>query len=268
MNEDTSFPEFLLGNKVKKFNAVKFLNILREQFNIEQLKKYSNDIVGFVPSHPSPSEAVYIPLGEAIDILETHGGYINGWEYVASGEFFFDFDFIQDSFLPKLGTGGRMLDSVMKWVFISKGPSTGSEWHIDPIGSCAWMIQVYGTKEWFFDIGGEIFSVTLNPGDLLYVPSGIRHRVENKGSEFNLAVSHNWIEAGSQSENNMWGLVGKVFQEVFKGEDKSKESILAHIEEHYDNIMFGLIMVLLHMPQDEVSKWVPKNILCYLEKIS
>jgi hypothetical protein len=259
------YPDLIRGDALKIFNGKK---ISFENFadKLTIIRRTCQDIVGFVPCAEHKG-AVYLPLFQAMDELDRSGGYINGWEYAAGegGQSLFEESVsVAESLLPKLGPGGRMLDSVMKWVFISKGPSMGSEWHVDPIGSCAWMLQIYGTKEWFVETGeGEIVSGSLYPGNLLVLPSGLRHRVENKGTEFNLALSHNWVEPGGESEKNMWNLVEELLVN-FPSPDG--ESFLERIENECDNILFGLMMVLVHLSPTELQNLVPTEISAHFKK--
>jgi len=81
-----------------------------------------------------------------------------------------------------------------------KGSSTGI--HSDVLNTFSWSYNVIGTKRWTFyhmdDIhgsGSESLVVDQCQGEMLYVPSGWRHSVENL--EEAISVNHNWTMTGS-----------------------------------------------------------------------
>jgi hypothetical protein len=150
---------------------------------VQEAIKTSEDFVGFVSSKDGECREVRI-----CDISNTPG-YINGWEYMGGdcakkfSPFLSDLESIisPTSFLKQIdGQGSHQLDIVMKWLFISIGSGSKSDWHIDPIGSAAWMIQLVGEKIWYTRDRDEVVSVgRIKPGELILIPPGLEHRVEN-----------------------------------------------------------------------------------------
>jgi hypothetical protein len=81
-----------------------------------------------------------------------------------------------------------------------KGTATGI--HSDVLNSFSWSYNVIGTKRWTFyhmdDIHGSgrnALVVDQCQGEMMYVPSGWRHSVENL--EEAISVNHNWMMVGS-----------------------------------------------------------------------
>ena len=233
--------------------------------SLESLRAISSDdIVGFVPA--GESEAVEMSLTAAIEKLATTGGYINGWEYVAGdngsdlSSLTAGIDGIVNEFslLPKLGMHGQRLDSVMKWIFVSNGPSTGSAWHADPIGTNAWMVVLHGTKEWSVRTtpsAGDELTGYLSSGELIIIPSGMEHKVDNIGDGLTVAVSHNWVSVDGGSEANMYhtlvdGLC--LLRDFITGHPVSGKPLDFYLEafqaqSKVDNILFGLMMLFIHL---------------------
>jgi hypothetical protein len=241
---------------------------------LRQLPLDDQEIVGLVL--PDGSE-VPVPLSQAIDQLEGDGGYINGWEY---------WGFARDnslvcreleeqvslnSFIPLLGTGGRMLDSVMRWIFISnKMGTSGSSWHIDPIGSEAFMVMICGSKRWFIEgRQGERFQSTIKEGDLLVVPAGMAHKVENIGAGLNVAVSHNWVTKGTGSEALMWDSFRAVISKIhFTDPDITVLEQIEKLNEEgeIDNLQMGLVMVVFQS-WPGIRALVPQDLHGILDRI-
>lgn len=220
-----------------------------------------DDCVGYVSLDGSVTG---MSLSSAVAQLANVGGYINGWEYAAGdvSSRVINTDAIDSiltplSFLPScLGPGGVALDLVMRWVFISRGPSMGSDWHVDPIGSAAWMLQVTGNKQWDFRFCDQEQTIELRSGELILVPPGWEHRVRNLGQELNVAVSHNWVPISDQGK--MWMEVARALNHL-----KSSTNILTALEymqekELIDNLLMGLLMVLCR--SDPALAVVPKDL--------
>jgi hypothetical protein len=227
---------------------------------IEGLERLGcEDMVGVVDA--ADRSVSGIPFTEAIKQLKTKGGYINGWEYFHSSTGLglpdLDSAVSQDSFLLKLWKGGRMLDSVMRWIFISNNfENAGSDWHVDPIGSAAFMLMIAGEKKWFFADGK--FETILRETEFLLVPSGMNHRIENIGSGLNVAVSHNWVP--NRSCDRMWTEVRIALALV----SNHSGDLFARIEDlnsqgFIDNLLMGLLMVLLQSWED-VEAFVPSDV--------
>jgi mannose-6-phosphate isomerase-like protein (cupin superfamily) len=211
--------------------------------SIDALKSiHCQDMVGYV----APGGAAEgLPFHEAIDKIDHSGGYINGWEYAAGtagltiNTACIDRIVNGNSFaVSRLGLGGRMLDSVMKWIFISRGPQTGSEWHVDPIGSAAWMVCVTGSKLWTVRSDVERSGV-VHPGELILVPPGIAHRVENIGESLNVAVTHNWIP--SNKLDCMWNCLAGIDTNLAEG----------------DHLVMGLVIALSQLPKNDQCSVIP-----------
>jgi len=106
-----------------------------------------------------------------------------------------------------------------------KGTSTGI--HSDVLNSFSWSYNVIGTKRWTFyhmdDVHGSgknALVVDQCQGEMMYVPSGWRHSVENL--EEAISVNHNWMMVGSldcvfdcvvdeikavEEEMDAWGII-------------------------------------------------------------
>lgn len=81
-----------------------------------------------------------------------------------------------------------------------KGSKTGI--HSDVLNSFSWSYNVVGKKRWTFyhpdDLSGSTkgaMVVIQDKGEMMYVPSGWRHSVENL--EETISVNHNWMMAGA-----------------------------------------------------------------------
>ena len=208
----------------------------------------TDELVGVVD--PRNTSTIHsLAFEDAIAQLNAGGGYINGWEYFHSpvGSVLSEFDALidKDSLITKLGPGGRMLDSVMRWIFISNNfENAGSDWHVDPVGSAAFMLMVVGSKRWFLADGK--YETVLCPGNLLLVPPGMNHRIENVGSGLNVAISHNWVPLGFC--DRMWAEVDRALSLFHsQGPYDDISSIIEQLSEEgkIDNLLMGLLMVLL-----------------------
>jgi hypothetical protein len=227
----------------------------------------SDDIVGFVAS--GECTAVGVPFNEAVDRLRGSGGYITGWEYVAGGgiiaPLFPDLEAAVSnrSWLGQLYPMAAELESVMKWMFISCGGRAASEWHTDPIGSCAWMVMLVGEKKWTVRMDDGMWEEILRPGDLLLLPSGLEHKVENLGDGLNVAVSHNWIDR--ESLGSLWEVLEEGLSDVARYLSvESIENFFDRMESFreghgMDNLLFGLIMVLVCCPEARLSDVISRD---------
>ena len=216
----------------------------------------STDTVGFARG----SKVDEIGLIDALKQLQNGSdGYINGWEYMAGDvgsitlgslvssieEIFFCENFLTSLNIPS----ASLLDSVMKWIFISQGPGSFSDWHTDPIGSAAWMLMVHGEKLWFVEDKQGI----IRPGDLIVIPPGIEHRVENIGDQYNVAISHNWVP--KSNSNLMWIELVNGLEKLDSFISSSSRTLSEfHETESVDNLLFGLMMVILHAHPKEREK--------------
>ena len=139
-----------------------------------------------------------------------------------------------------------MLDSVMRWIFISNGfENAGSDWHVDPIGSAAFMLMIAGKKRWF--LADNQFTTILGPGDFLIVPPGMSHKIENIGSELNVAISHNWVP--SSGAPLMWAEVERAISLIPQGCDVLETIERLNNEGKIDNLLMGLLMVIFESPE-------------------
>lgn len=261
----------------KKFGIFKFSekwSIIRNMVSLWSLASlHSEDSVGLLPA--GEYEALEMALPEALQHLKATGGYINGWEYMAGdcGAILEDISApIEDmvkphSLLSTFGPPGQMLDAVMKWIFVSNGPSASSSWHLDPIGSCAWMLQIHGSKKWQIEINDKTLECVIEEGDFLILPSGLLHRVKNRGDGFNLAVSHNWVSSGGSSETNMWLCLDEAVSALVQrvktyAEPVSQETVYDSLgylrsECEIDNLVFGLVMMVIHMSSTDRVRRIP-----------
>lgn len=235
----------------------------------------SGDHVGFVPV--DLGGPVQMTFTEAMLHLYLSGGYINGWEYFAGDceELHSVADPVaallqRNSLLTKLGYSGHMLDSVMRWIFVSKGPNAGSPWHVDPIGSAAWMLQITGEKTWYFRTSDTKMQGRLSPGDLLLIPSEMEHRVINIGEDINVAISHNWVKCNSLGEAAMWNKLLEAldrFEEFAKVNNYDVDEISVHnVLEKFqnacivDNLLFGLLMSVVFADTRQIRYAFGSNI--------
>jgi hypothetical protein len=264
----------------KNFGIFKFSDkwsIIQNIVSLWSLASFhSEDSVGFLPA--GEDVALEMALPEAFQKLKATGGYINGWEYLAGdcGAIFEDISApIEDmvkphSLLSNFGPPGRMLDSVMKWIFVSNGSSPSSSWHLDPIGSCAWMLQIHGSKKWQIELNDRTLECFIEEGDFLILPSGLRHRVKNRGDGFNFAVSHNWVSIGGSSETNMWlclheavsALVQRVKTHAMPVSQVTVYDSLEYLrsECEIDNLVFGLVMMFIHMSSSDCARRIPPRL--------
>ena len=81
-----------------------------------------------------------------------------------------------------------------------KGSTTGI--HSDVLNSFSWSYNVVGRKKWTFyhpndEVGSSEGAIVViqYTGEMMFVPSGWRHSVENL--EETISVNHNWIMAGA-----------------------------------------------------------------------
>ena len=232
---------------------------LRESLRLDNLLEKTRNIsdsIGFVVERRSVEE---VSISTALSTLVSGAdGYINGWEYMASDCCVLpqslgldEYIFSRNNFLKILDLpSANLLDTVMRWIFISRGSGSYSGWHKDPIGSAAWMLMIEGSKIWSFPNNSQI---KISVGDLIVIPPGIEHKVTNIGDSVNVAISHNWIPI--QDTTLMW-------KELFRGLSELKKFHIAKIDsedstnilnqfhetnDSVDNLLFGLIMVFLHM---------------------
>jgi len=109
-----------------------------------------------------------------------------------------------------------------QWIFVGDR-GTGSESHIDPIGTSAWLYLLEGEKQWDFEIEEgnleeeelvwdrkseeppwkklrakekKVYRVTQKAHEMIYVPSQSRHCVLNTGDR-NIAITHNYVDGGN-----------------------------------------------------------------------
>jgi histone arginine demethylase JMJD6 len=102
-----------------------------------------------------------------------------------------------ESWLDELPTPVR---PELCWLFV--GPThSGSQRHIDVLGSSAWNAVFAGTKQWTFIVetdaeGGERQArCEQQPGDLIYTPPCMEHAVSNVG--LTVAITGNFVNASN-----------------------------------------------------------------------
>uniref|UniRef100_A0A7S3PVE1 JmjC domain-containing protein n=1 Tax=Chaetoceros debilis TaxID=122233 RepID=A0A7S3PVE1_9STRA len=84
-----------------------------------------------------------------------------------------------------------------------KGSRTGV--HSDVLNSFSWSMNIIGRKKWTFyrnksdsninKISREYIELIQNEGEMMYVPSGWTHKVENM--EETISINHNWVMIGT-----------------------------------------------------------------------
>jgi hypothetical protein len=168
----------------------------------------SSDIVPLSHGRAYDSDSVYVNLAEGIkeilDCDDAQERYITGWEYEAGdcGDLLSKYGLSVDCWEGGcvLGTsvipGLRQVSELMKWFFIGSS-STSSGQHVDPLHSNGWMFLFSGSKTWRIsqscnDGDCAHYEGTLYPGQLIFVPGGCLHEVQN-GSGVSVAVTHNWV---------------------------------------------------------------------------
>lgn len=129
--------------------------------------------------------------------------------------------FYDEDFLPKQMNSyfAKGVAQLTQWIFVGDR-GTGSESHIDPIGTSAWLYLLEGEKQWDFEIEEDnelpdrneepplkklllakekkIYRVTQKAHEMIYVPSQSRHCVFNSG-ERNIAITHNYVDGSNFS---------------------------------------------------------------------
>ena len=191
------------------------------------LKKGCKDSVEWARLEPSQETSV-TDFIESIERGESNGRYLFDWSLPI---FFPELDeefnlpaYFKDDYLKRTSAEALYRKS---WpsLFIS-GKGTVSELHVDAFGSNFWMYLFCGRKRWTFfnstdvaklkpkyhdsldpvfeaDLSNDsmledyehkltVSQVTLEPGELLFVPHGSPHRVENL--EDSVAVSGNFVD--------------------------------------------------------------------------
>jgi Cupin superfamily protein len=100
--------------------------------------------------------------------------------------------------------------SFAEWISLYAGPAgTSTPWHQDIFSTHTWLAQLRGEKLWrlsapdldplkSFPDDSSIYEVTLNAGDLIYLPPDWWHEVQNQTST--LAISGNFCSF-AQAEN-------------------------------------------------------------------
>ncbi len=238
---------------------------------LESIK--SEDMVGVNLSNHS-NESIGLPFQEAIRRIRLEGGYITGWEYQAGDQGLrfskttYELDNLinRRSWLRQLAMSGVPmtldLDLVMKWVFISYGRGLDSTWHVDPLGSCAWMLMLVGEKKWTVKRrDGTTWEHILVPGQLLVLPAGLQHKVVNIGGGLNVAISHNWVDTNDQS--HLWEVLNAGICKLVQFADSNSGLDFYDLLELFreqcivDNLLFGLIMIILHTRDDFLDLMLP-----------
>jgi len=130
---------------------------------------------------------------------------------------FYDEDFLLTQMNPYFAKGVVQLT---QWIFVGDR-DTGSESHIDPIGTNAWLYLLEGEKQWDFEIEEDeeetpivcdrneepslqklrakekkIYRVTQKAHEMIFVPSQSRHCVLNTGKR-NVAITHNYVDSSN-----------------------------------------------------------------------
>lgn len=189
------------------------------------IKEYGNDIVPVSNSETGLAERIM--LRDFISSLEHSKNYLKDWHFYVSHPdrllystpFLFQNDWINAFWAEKSGEER----SDYKFVYLGP-PGSSTPFHCDVFGSFSWSVNITGYKMWRLlspehskkcyhyhikyqhleDIDsfdereypfakealGHLIQVYQKPGDVLFVPSGWHHQVDNL--ELTLSINHNW----------------------------------------------------------------------------
>jgi histone arginine demethylase JMJD6 len=127
-----------------------------------------------------------------------------------------------------------------RW-FITGPPRSGSNLHVDPLGTSAWNALITGKKEWIIFYPGapvrestksgaawfrdeypklkhlQHYRFVQKPGEILYIPSGWWHIAINR--EATMAVTQNFFESKyiSKAKNLILGERPDIHNKIFLG---------------------------------------------------
>jgi hypothetical protein len=169
-----------------------------------------------------------VPLSRYIDYVQNPGEYdAKGTPYLRDWNFLSDHpemaaDFTEPFFANDwLLLIDRRIRPDLRWVYAGPNASK-SPLHIDTIGTHAWLAQLIGKKRWklfspsdvpesYLQKGADAFrpdrarfprlttaacwEATLEPGEIIFVPYGWRHQIENDGPS--LALTGNYVDASN-----------------------------------------------------------------------
>ena len=76
-------------------------------------------------------------------------------------------------------------------------PGSRTDWHSDVLNSFSWSYNVFGCKEWTFQVpqSNLHFKIVQNAGECIFVPATWKHEVVNL--EETLSINRNWLTASN-----------------------------------------------------------------------
>eukprot|EP00977_Amphora_coffeiformis_P020797 scaffold8526_cov153-Amphora_coffeaeformis.AAC.2 len=82
--------------------------------------------------------------------------------------------------------------------FVYWGPAgSRTDWHSDVLNSFSWSYNVFGCKEWTFQVpqSNRYFKIVQKTGECIFVPATWKHQVVNL--EETLSINRNWLTASN-----------------------------------------------------------------------
>ena len=95
----------------------------------------------------------------------------------------------KDYYIPELFATAEYQPEEWQWLYW--GPATtGTHLHTDVDDSEAWNVTLKGYKFWWYFYDNECYNAITGPGDIIYTPPNIPHRVINLTTA--MAITHNY----------------------------------------------------------------------------
>jgi len=170
----------------------------------------------------------------------------------------------------------RALSQMMRWIFIGEG-GTGTETHVDPIASHAWMWVAVGEKDWrilvqspsttrhlatkrlpdlfscasvaeLSEADAELWHGSLRAGELLFLPAGAIHSVWNASPGLTIALTHNFVDAACLCDtlNLLSAAIDLCAVAVTSG--TPLDAALQALQDDLGALLCGLLVAALHDP--------------------
>ena len=95
----------------------------------------------------------------------------------------------KDYYVPELFVSAQYQPKEWQWLYWGP-PSTGTHLHTDVDDSEAWNVTLKGKKLWWYFYDNDCYYAITEPGDIIYTPPNIPHRVVNLTTS--MAITHNY----------------------------------------------------------------------------
>ena len=105
----------------------------------------------------------------------------------------------RDYYVPELFVSAQYQPKEWQWLYWGP-PSTGTHLHTDVDDSEAWNVTLKGKKLWWYFYDNDCYYAITEPGDIIYTPPNIPHRVINLTNS--MAITHNYKRTGKKT---VWG---------------------------------------------------------------